>query len=207
MKNFNLRLKYARYCIALVAFLLFSFSIQVFGQDGEYLVTQKGDTIFGRIVIRKDFVRVKQDKGKHDLPLYEVRKIWFQSNWTDEFNMLYAVRLPQDSAVFFLRRIEDGRINLYERSSHGSGMMMPTAGGGPRMMTGGTVQYWWYAEKEPGILVLVGQSGLFASRKEQRKKLAEMLLDQKELSEQFVAEQSNTEKVIRKYIVLYNKQP
>ncbi|TCJ18660.1 hypothetical protein EPD60_03940 [Flaviaesturariibacter flavus] len=187
----------------LLALLLF-LPVPAFTQQYEYLITNKGDTVFGRILIRGDFVRVKQEKEKRDLPPEDVRKIWYKSDWSEEFTVLYAVKSPEDGSVMFLRRIEDGRINLYERSSRTPGTMMPAGGNGPMMMTGGGTRYWWYAEKEPGVVTLVGQTGLFVPRKQQRKDLAAMMSDRRELADKFLAEESNNEKTIRRYIALYN---
>ncbi len=180
-------------------FISFLFSVNVFSQRTDYIVTFKKDTVYG--VLKYTFgypTSLMSDSGRYSVDVNNV-----DAYYESDKNHLYKNKaLPEKTRHIFFRCLEIGRISLYANIT----TLVTTSAQNPGMITGNTKSIQLFAEKEEGKLVEVKSSGMLSGNKKHRKDFLDLISDNKALVDIYNQNKDFELPYIQYYIHEYNKQ-
>lgn len=183
------------------AFIIFSlFSANLLKAQKDYVVTLAGDTLKGEVFTTLfGSVRfVDQNTGKEQKVSLANIKLYFIS---DDSLTYAAVKTSQDAKPQFLKRLLNGRIQLFQKTNSSPGGMSGSTG---VMMSASMSTSYWYAGFNVDSLVEIKTSGLFGSRAERQKKFYALIESYPELLEDFKKEKDFSFEMLKSYIRKYN---
>lgn len=175
--------------IALFFFLSFQ---KTYAQE-DYVITHDNDTLKGNInhtLLGQKF-KFKQN-GQSDFIKITVK--FAKEFYKKDERLYYCAKIkPGKSKAEFLKRLENGRVQLfeYDKASYST--------------NNATREISWYASKDGGPLMFIKTSALSFSRKEKEQNFYELIGDDVKLLEKFKLENDFSNDMLRKYIKLYNK--
>lgn len=178
--------------IILLTFLLYSNLLRA---QKDYVVTFKGDTLRGEVftTLLGSVRFIDQNTGKEE-KVSRVGaniKLYFIS---DDSLTYVSVKTSPNTKPQFLKRLLDGRIQLFEKFvSH----YAPAGGVAPS-------NSFWYAVKEDGPVLEIKTNNLFASRTQRKENFYSLLGDYPALLEKFEQEKAYSFDLIKSYIRTYN---
>jgi hypothetical protein len=187
------------YLSYLMLFLIFIMHGNLSAQS-DYIVTVKGDTLYGKI---KDAFLGKlkfKQTGKIEFEVIDVDKHsqYFISKDTINF---VSIQLPQSKKREFLKRLEFGKIQLYEKFvSH------PTTTGTGGLMIGGGASFFWYAGFTTDQLLEIKTNSLLGSRAQRESNFDSLLRSRPELLDSFKKKKSFSADMLRYFIQRYNAE-
>lgn len=166
--------------------------------QSDYVVTFNGDTLHGNI--KEPFLgklKFKQT-GKSEFEIIDVDKHsqYFISKDTINF---VSIQLPQSKKREFLKRLEFGKIQLYEKFVS-SPPTMATGG----VMMGGGASFFWYAGFTPDQLLEIKTNSLLGSRTQRESNFDSLLRSRPELLDSFKKKKSFSAEILRYFIQRYN---
>ena len=183
--------------ILIIGLLLSAFSLQA--QNWDYVIKINNDTLKGQFIGKK-FKAIGWDKAKR-LYLNEYRETY---NASDNA-VSRAVVISRNNEPVFLPVIEKGKINLYRKIVYNMAYITPGANG---MWTGGGASAEFYVSKGTDSVSRLDYSQFgtihLESKKTRMNVLSEMLKDNKEVYNKFIAEDKFNPDQIRNLIHLYN---
>ena len=181
------------------AFMILSLlSANLLKAQKDYVVTLAGDTLKGEVFTTL-FGTVKfadQSTGKEQ----KITPANIKSYFISDDSLTYAaVKTSPNAKPEFLKRLLNGRIQLFQKINSSPGRM--GAGG---VMSVGTSTSYWYAGFNVDSLVEIKTNGLFGSRAEREKKFYALIESYPELLEDFKKEKNFSFEILKSYIRKYN---
>lgn len=176
---------------ALVIFSLFS--VNLLKAQKDYVVTLAGDTLRGEVFTTL-FGTVKfadQSTGKEQKVSIANVKLYFIS---DDSLTYAAVKTSPNAKPQFLKRLLDGRIQLFEQFT--------SSYAGPGRA--GTSNTFWYAIKGIEATVEIKTNNIFGSRAQRKENFNNLIADYPELLEDFKKEKNFSFEILKSYIRKYN---
>jgi len=180
---------------------------KLYAQTEDYVITKKGDTI--KCVINKSVWSANSTYKSPDMAkpqkIYAENIIEFYNSETN--TLMRAVRKSEKGDPFFLALIEGGKIDLYEEVVN-----QQYSNGFTGVTTYNNYKKWYIAKGTNLVQMLktsdVSLGAVFVKSKKQRESsLTEMIADNKEIYDKYIADNDFSFKEIRHIIHLYNTAP
>jgi hypothetical protein len=188
-----------------VLFIFLSLPSLVKAQNNDYVITTNGDTLACKISelgwVHNGNYKTEQMKTKKQIQLSEIKEYYISKH-----NVIYRKvykRANKPRSAEYLRVVENGKINLYEEINNTTYM---SASGG---MYSNSSSEWYISKNSDTAKVLkssdMSLATLFFKSKEKRKNdFAEMIMDNKEVYDKYLADDKFSFKQIRDLVHLYN---
>jgi len=187
---------------ALVTMLLFASSTKA--QNADYVITVQGDTLACKIsglgFIRYGY-KTAQMKTQKPILLSEIKEYYLSKEGVIYRKVYKRPNKPRSAE--FLRVIENGKINLYEETT--TTVSKDAAFGA----SASSSNKWYISKGSDTVKVLknsdISLATLFFKSKEKRKNdFAEMIMDNKEVYDKYLADDKFSFEQIRALVHLYN---
>ena len=154
----------------------------------DYIITIKGDTVFGEgKVINDMYVKFKTgDETKFkEVNAGEIKEIYLSKN---KMAYVYKIINPTQPSILF-KKLEDGTITLYELK---------------RPAWGNSYNVTWYAEKNGRDFKEIKNNGMGGNSDSHKQRLIHFISDQPTLVEEFNKESKYSIQFISKLVNQYN---
>jgi hypothetical protein len=197
--------------LLLTSICLLLSTAKIFAQDGDttkkfndYVITLKNDTVkchIGRRFLGKLTYKVDGVRGAKPFDADSVKGFYR----SEDSSFFVSKRLPETGHLFFVRPLEQGKINLYERRSGGTSLHDGN-------IEGNGTSFFWYVSKNNDSLkfIKIGTvEGIYfgSSRKSREKIFMDLIADNPALLDKYKEERKTTNynfELIQFYVKLYN---
>lgn len=162
----------------------------------DYIVNNAGDTTRGQFKKQIISFGVKfKANGKSQFE--EVNYDDLSSYYKSKDSSSYVLKtIPTRKKPVFLKRLQDGKVKLYEYFIPGTYGYMGAVRTGSQTI--------WYASKNDGELLEVKTNNIVGTREERKNNFYALIGDYKELWDDFIAEKNFSYEMIESYVKKYN---